>query len=317
MKNIIFLFSLPRSGSTLLQRILMTHSKIKSISEPWLLLPIVHMLKKDSTLSYYSHTNCCNAIEDLIKNLPNEYEDFYKHVNTFITNVYNSLCDSDKIYFLDKTPRYYLIIPEIFKIFPKAKFIFLFRNPIQILSSIIETWGNGTLKHLFHNYIDITKGFDLLSKGYNEIKHLSYSLNYEDFLENPQKKLYEIASYLEIDYEEHMLTKFNEQKLHGRMGDPTGIKKYNKISKDSLNNWKKTFGTFFRKKLLFNYINSLDENSLNIQGYKKEELLNQIKDLKVSFKYSLKDLFHFTYSYAKYSKNLDKIKLFFNSYYFS
>ena len=39
MKSPIFLFSLPRSGSTLLQRVLMSHKDIASVAEPWLMLP--------------------------------------------------------------------------------------------------------------------------------------------------------------------------------------------------------------------------------------------------------------------------------------
>ncbi|MBT8101022.1 MAG: sulfotransferase, partial [Gammaproteobacteria bacterium] len=38
----VFLLSLPRSGSTLLQRMLMTHPAISSVPEPWLLLPIFY-----------------------------------------------------------------------------------------------------------------------------------------------------------------------------------------------------------------------------------------------------------------------------------
>ncbi|MFW6066259.1 MAG: sulfotransferase, partial [Planctomycetota bacterium] len=35
----LILFSLPRSGSTLLQRMLSLHGRIASTAEPWLLIP--------------------------------------------------------------------------------------------------------------------------------------------------------------------------------------------------------------------------------------------------------------------------------------
>jgi len=38
--KIAFLISLPRAGSTLLQRLLMAHSGIASCGEPWLALPM-------------------------------------------------------------------------------------------------------------------------------------------------------------------------------------------------------------------------------------------------------------------------------------
>jgi len=41
MKSPIFILSLLRAGSTLLQRILMGHKDIASVTEPWFLLPFV------------------------------------------------------------------------------------------------------------------------------------------------------------------------------------------------------------------------------------------------------------------------------------
>ena len=54
MQAPIFVFSLPRSGSTLLQRVLMSHNDISSVAEPWILLPQIYSLKKEGTLSEYS-----------------------------------------------------------------------------------------------------------------------------------------------------------------------------------------------------------------------------------------------------------------------
>ena len=42
----VFIFSLPRSGSTLLQRVLTGHSEISSFAEPHFLLPLVGIIKK-------------------------------------------------------------------------------------------------------------------------------------------------------------------------------------------------------------------------------------------------------------------------------
>ncbi len=133
----VFLISLPRCGSTLLQRILMGHSKISSIAEPWLLLPFIYTCKSTGIISAYSHQATRIGITDVINNLPNKQKDYYKFVSDFAYNIYNSLSKPGSVYFLDKTPRYSLIIPEIAEIFPEAKFIFLFRNPVQIFASML------------------------------------------------------------------------------------------------------------------------------------------------------------------------------------
>ena len=128
-KKIIFLFSLPRSGSTLLQRILMAHDKINSISEPWLLLPLFYTLRQKECSADYDTQTCDIAMQDFIEKLPNKQNDYFEAIKFFTESLYNKISDNKNIYFLDKTPRYYLIIPEIAKTFPNAKFIFLFRNP--------------------------------------------------------------------------------------------------------------------------------------------------------------------------------------------
>ena len=61
----IFLYSLPRSGSTLLQRMLADNPVIATASEPWFLLPIVYSTKSSGVYAEYSHFCVPIALEDL------------------------------------------------------------------------------------------------------------------------------------------------------------------------------------------------------------------------------------------------------------
>ena len=70
--NPIFLFSLPRSGSTLLQRLLGGHPDIMTVSEPWLLLPLCYALKAEGLLSEYNNGWATKAINDFIMEFPNK-----------------------------------------------------------------------------------------------------------------------------------------------------------------------------------------------------------------------------------------------------
>ena len=42
----IFIFSLPRSGSTILQKILMSSTQVSSSNEMWILLPLLNLKSK-------------------------------------------------------------------------------------------------------------------------------------------------------------------------------------------------------------------------------------------------------------------------------
>lgn len=48
-----------------------------------------------------------------------------------------------RIRMLEKTPKNALRIPFLAKVFPEARFIFLYRDPRQVLSSMMEAWESG------------------------------------------------------------------------------------------------------------------------------------------------------------------------------
>ncbi len=271
MKNVIFLFSLPRSGSTLLQRILMSHEKISSVSEPWILLPFLRILKLKDGSGEYGPSPSCEVIKDFIKELPNKEKDYQKEMKSFIFSIYNKVTDVDSDYFLDKTPRYYYIIPEIAKVFPDAKFIFLFRNPLAVMSSVSKTWYGGKL-YFGGNYQDLYSGPELLAEGYKLLADKSVKVKYENLVNNTEEELKKIFRYLNLEFDNADIDNFNRIKLNGEMGDPNKYD-YKKIEAKLAGKWKKFFNTKFRQKYAKKYLSYLSKDVLNIFGYNKDELL--------------------------------------------
>ncbi len=282
MKSPIFLFSLPRSGSTLLQRVLMSHPEITSVAEPWLMLPLSYANRSTGVLTEYGQSICSSAVDDFIGNLPNKEDDYYSLLGEFMGGLYEKQCRKNEVYFLDKTPRYYFIIPEILKSFPNAKFIFLFRNPIHVMSSMINTWCDGNLRKLYAYERDLNIGPKLLSDGLELLGDKAFSIQYENFVLSPEFHTKKICEYLDLNFEKSMLALFSTQNTKGRMGDPTGVHEYKSVSTASLDKWKDTFSTPYRKKYISNYINGLDGNSLLAQGYNKKDIVEEIMSIKVT-----------------------------------
>lgn len=282
----IFVFCLVRSGSTLLQRILMSHSKISSTAEPHFLLPLIYANRKEGTLASYSHMAAQQGVEDTINSLPGGQGEFDSYIKDFSLKIYNSLSEEESEYFLDKTPRYFSIIEDIERIFPKAKFIFLFRNPVQIYASVLETFGSKRFKGIQSFYGNLTKGFELLSKSRQNMKAKSISINYESLVKNPKENIHNLLNYLDLGYEEKLTSLYSRQKLEGKSKDPTGIKKYSTIQTISMEKWKIIFNTNFRKRILTNYVKSLSHESLEIQGYEKQKILKEIKQIDTRGKYN-------------------------------
>jgi len=300
----IFIFSLPRSGSTLLQRSLMVHKNITSTSEPWILLPQIYCLKNNGQLSDYGSLPASRGLNDLINNLPNKKEDYNESLKIFILGLYRKLALNNETYFLDKTPRYYKIITEIEEVFPDAKFIFLFRSPEQIYASMLKTWSNNRFRPFLSSYYDLIEGNTKLSDGYKKIKNKSLAIKYEDFVSNPDEELIRITNYLEIDFDPKMSNDFNIQKTKGRLGDPTGVVSYSKISNQSIDKWKTIFNTRLRKIIAVKIINRINIEALEVQGYDKKIIIKAVKAIKPKRSFIFRDLLDYNIDWITRKFNL-------------
>ncbi|ASQ89832.1 sulfotransferase [Prosthecochloris sp. GSB1] len=279
MKSPVFLLSLPRSGSTLLQRVLMGHSQIASVAEPWILLPFLYAGRTEGVLAEYSHANACKAHKDFVNNLPGKTRDYYSILHDFLMTLYSYQCKNNELFFLDKTPRYHLIIPEITMLFPEAKFVFLFRNPVHVMGSVMRTWGDGGFRKNYAYENDLYEGPMNLSEGFRILKDRAYALRYEDFVNAPERYTREICDYLGLCYEQGMLEGFSSRNPKGRMGDPTGVLEYSEVETGALNKWRETFNNGFRKKILRKYLASLDSDDLLLMGYDRCSILHDIARL--------------------------------------
>lgn len=288
LNNIIFIFSLPRSGSTLLQRILMSHSQIDSISEPWILLPLIaptlnKQLIKESAI--YNQ----KALNNFVLSLPNKESDYFKEINCFVRSLYKKHSQKNIQYFIDKTPRYYYVIPEIAKIFPEAKFIFLFRNPLSVLASIIKTWSNGTL--IFHKDIqnDLFNGLKHLDNGYSLLKEKSIKVYYENLISNPNNEIKRICQFLDLKNESNiMINNFYSQKING-FGDPNR-NNFTKINSNFSQKWKNTINTKTKQIYAKKYLNHLGKKLINKSGYNFDILSSEIDSLKLNYKNQITEI---------------------------
>ena len=285
----IFILGLPRSGTSLLLTILSAHKEIAGMAETWLLLPFMYANKNHGVIANYSHNLGFTGLTDLINNLPGKEQQYNNYLRIFFDNVYSSLA-KNHVYFVDKTPRYYHIIPELVKIFPDAKFIFIFRNPIQIFASRMNTTHAKNRFSIFShhgNYFDMLEGPKLLSKGYEMIKEKAFAIHFEQFVKDPEQHIKEVLGYLELAYDENMLSGFDPTKLPGRLLDSNVLKYGNTIQKSVTEKWKKVFNTHFRKRFIAQYISNINDEILDIMGYNKAEILNDIKNLKTNGHYNI------------------------------
>lgn len=276
----IFLISLPRSGSTLLQKILMSHTDVSSHAEPWFLLPLMYSMKTEGIKTEYGQNQAFTAINNIYKSLPNGQSDYDEEMKKFILGIYEKISHG-KPYFVDKTPRYYFILDDLHRLFPDAKFIYLFRNPVSVFSSMIEAFRNNSMRRFDYLDNDLYLGPSSIAKSYEKNKNNSFLIRYEELVKEPEKYLNKLCEYLEIEFEPNMITDFILQEINGQ-GDSLGAKRYKTLN-DNTNKWKAMINTNYRKKRLYGYMNQVDENYLDIGNYDKRNILDEIKNLDVNF----------------------------------
>jgi hypothetical protein len=213
----IFLLSLPRSGSTLVQRVLATHDEISTTPEPWLLLPQVYALRERGAYAEYGHVPASRAIREFAERLPNGEEDYRDELRRFILALYARASGGSSAYFLDKTPRYHLVLEDLFRIFPDARYVFLWRNPLAIVASIVETWAQGTWK-LERWRTDLFDGLANMVAAFERHAELSCSVRYEQLVTDTLRAWPLIFEHLGLLFVPSVLDRFPDRGSQGADG---------------------------------------------------------------------------------------------------
>ncbi|MEW8052527.1 MAG: sulfotransferase [Candidatus Thiodiazotropha sp.] len=274
-ENIVFVISLPRSGSTLLQRILSIHPSICTTSETWLLLPQIYTLKENCVFSEYNATAASRALSDLCEYI-DKGQDVYKMlIKRHFIDMVQRTADRNQTIFVEKTPRNNLIIEDIYNLFPESKYIFLWRNPAAVVASMINSFSNGKW-NIYRQEIDLYKGLDNMIRS-NKLKIKNrLDIRYEDLVHEPRKHTSEIIKFIGLR-DGISIECMSNNSLTGRMGDKTGINRYNSVSTKSVNNWTDTYCNVLRRKWLKNYLKYIGNNNMSNMGYNREKILNELR----------------------------------------
>jgi hypothetical protein len=283
----IFVFSLPRSGSTLLQRVLSREPGIETVPEPWILLPLFSCLRDDGIYTDYGHSLYRRAAKDLENELDDGRAAVDDALRQCVLRLYQHASDDNPAMFLDKTPRYHLIAEHILRIFPDARFIFLWRNPLSLIASMLTTWGEG--RWILYRYkVDLYRGLSRLVNAYQTTTRNVLSVQFEDLVRFENQGWERIYDYLDLDAD-GVDASMHVPEIGGEMGDPKQGA-YEGISKDPVAKWKRVITNPLRKAWVKRYLRWVRRDRLATMGYDLDALLDEIDDVPLSPDYLLSDL---------------------------
>jgi hypothetical protein len=274
-EQIIFLISQPRSGSTLLQAILGGHPDIHTCSEPWIALPFIYARKREGSEFEFNSSWSKDAISAFFNESAID-EGFYNStLNTFLSTLYQkALTRSGKKFFLDKTPRYYEIASDLINIFPDAKFIVLYRHPLSILNSILNTWVKDEIDILSYYSRDLLVAPQKLADFVSIHKKNICLASYESLVSSPEAEIKRICEYLGVDYLEEIIDYKSDMKW------AYGDKKFkDKKAPDdkTIDAWKSQLGNKRQANFSYYYLRELGEEIVNSLGYDFNSALSYIK----------------------------------------
>jgi hypothetical protein len=238
----------------------------------------LYALKRDGIQTEYNAQWAHAALQDYLLNYADGETTYLRALRAFSRVLYErALEGTDKRYFLDKTPRYYFIIPDLYRLFPEAKFILLIRNPLAVLYSILQTWvipvGWPYLETFRDDLLTAPRrllgGMDLLGRK-------AIVLHYEELVENPKESISSLCSLLEFPYHDDMLDLSNHEVPKGRMGDVAGINNYSKPTTASLKKWQHLADDPQTRHFAQAYLDALGQEVVENLGYRFDELLEVI-----------------------------------------
>ena len=238
-EQLIFVISPPRSGSTLLQRMLGSHSQIFTHPEPHLITPLAYLGYHDTVdKAPYDHINAAEAMRLFVSGLPGGEEDYLDALRCYADTLYGRmLATSGRARFLDKTPAYALVLPFLTKLYPRAKYVVLTRHPLAVFSSYANSFFDGDWRtaRAFNPIVEryVPAIARLLRDNAVPLLHVRY----ESLVAAPDAELARIFHHLGLEHEPGAVDYGDRFTAKKGPGDPIAVEKHRRPVEDSLHKW--------------------------------------------------------------------------------
>lgn len=279
--RLIFVISPPRSGSTLLMRMLSAHSRIYSRPEPHLFGPLAHLGYYDTVeKAPYDQHQAAQALRDLVGELPRGEQDYLDACRAYVDVLYGRILEArgrGKRFFLDKTPANALVLPFITKLFPTAKYVVLTRHPAAIFSSYANSFFEGDYEAargfnpILSRYIPAMA--TLLREHSVPLAHLVY----EDLVRAPDAALQRICTLIGVDFEPSMI-EYGEHEMESKgLGDPLTVNRESRPTTASVSKWAPELAAApHKKRIVDEMLAAVEDRDLELWGNPRASLWREL-----------------------------------------
>ena len=225
----IFLISMPRAGSTLLEQMLDQHPDIQAVGE----LPYLRALVR-SALEIHTRRGPVKVPELVAKMIPDEAaaygEDYLERASLH--------WNGRPRYFIDKMPMNWSDVPFIRRVLPQARFIEIRRDAMDCcFSNFIHYFSRAhassfSLRDIGRSYVDYARMLDhIRAVAPDLICHVVY----EDLVEQPERELRRVLNYLDLPWDESLLRFYESDRT---VRTPSAEQVRRPLNRSGIGGWK-------------------------------------------------------------------------------
>lgn len=214
----IFIVGMPRSGSTLVESILLNNKNIYSCGE----VPLLH----DEFYSLVQSDK--NSLMESIENIQERY-----------INLIESMTNS--LNFIDKLPLNFFWIDLILLMFPNAKFVFTERNKFDTCFSIFKTFFGDSALPFSYKSNEIVEFYNFYIKvkdhWFREYRNNLYTISYDNIITDSSSEFKNLFNFLDIDFDQSMISLDDKRfvqtasfaQVRGKISKQTSYESFKKI----------------------------------------------------------------------------------------
>ncbi len=200
--KIIFILGLPRSGTSLAEQIISSHSKVYGAGE---LNYLENIIKKKFFTKNKINLNLLSN-DELINHINESGQQYLNLIKNFKT---------PKNIITDKAPQNFMWIGFINLFFPNAKIIHCFRDAKDNFLSLYKNFFPEGLEWAYNeeNLINYYKNYKIIMNFWNELfPKKIYHLEYEKLIENPNDEIKNLIKFCDLEWEDNCLNFYNTKR---------------------------------------------------------------------------------------------------------
>jgi protein-tyrosine sulfotransferase len=266
----IFVGGCPRSGTTLVQKILLSHTAITGSREFEFLTPLVQLYDQMRTPLQLERQSYFYSGEELKK----YWKGFIEQL--LVTQV----ADKNKYkYFSEKTPLNSEVAIQLLELFEDSKFIYIYRDGRDVVNSFKQAnkrakqagekvyWGRKGSAFIWRQRMQ--SYFKL--KEESRFKERYLAIKYEDLVSEPERIINQMMLFLGMKVEEKQLQpeKFTTKEFDERIDKAWYTKDLfeQKINKGNVAKWKKELSLFEKIKCQVIMADYLRDSGYPVSGF--------------------------------------------------